>query len=369
MMMRFTTAGRLAPALLTAGLVLGAVQLAGCSSTGDARTLDYETSTTLPPLEVPPDLSALDVDDSYAMPAGGGRVSAARVDQGGDQVESRSGVLPRYDDIVVKRAGQLRWLEAKASPEQLWPKLRDFLGQQGLEIEQEQPRLGIIETAWAENRAGLTRSGLRKYLGKLYDAGLRDRYRLRLEREEGGVTAVYLTHRGAREVVADEDIIKWELRPSDPELEAEMLRRLMVFLGMEEEAAEKALESPRDQTITMRLAERDGRPTLTVEDSFVRSWRRIGIALDRIALLVQDQNRAGGTYYVVYKGDERYERGFLKGLFGDGEKDLLSVNTVYQLQVLDQGSYVEVTAYDEEGAALSDEIGGEILSRLQEALK
>jgi len=368
-MMRLTATGRLAPVLLSVVALLAPLYLSGCSSTGDARTLDYETSTTLPPLEVPPDLTALDTGESFAMPAGGGRVSAAQVEQGDQRVEGRSGVLPRFDDMVVKRAGQVRWLEVNATPEQLWPKLRDFLGQQGLEVEQDEPRIGIMETAWAENRAGLTRTGLRKYLGKLYDAGTRDRYRLRVERESDEVTAVYLAHRGAREVSADEDIIKWEATPADPELETEMLWRLMVFLGQESDAARGMIAEAEEQSAAMRLVEREGRPTLIIEDAFVRTWRRVGVALDRLALVVQDQNRAGGTYYVVYRGDERYERGLIRSLFGGGDKDLLDVNTTYQLQVLDQGAYVEVSAYDEEGAALSDKVAGEILTRLQEALK
>lgn len=351
------------------GGLLAAVLVAGCSSSGDTRKLDYESSASLPPLEVPPDLTTLDVDDTYAIPsAGGGRVSAAQVG-GGRAVESASGVLPNFDDISVRRAGQTRWLEIKATPGQLWPKLRGFLKEQGLEIEKDEPAIGIMETAWAENRAGLTQSGLRKYLGRLYDAGTRDKYRVRVEREGEGVTAVYIAHRGAEEVAAGEDIVKWTIRPSDPELEAEMLRRLMVYLGRDAEAAKAELAGATEQSADMRMAEFEGRPALIIEDAFNRAWRRLGVVLDRLALVVDDQNRAGGTYYVTYNGDERFERGFFKGLFGGGDKDLLTVGDSYQIQMLDRGAYVEVTVYNGEGAAIDDEIAQEILSRVQEELK
>ena len=368
-MMRLTLAGP-ARVLLCATALLAPLYLLGCSSNGGAKTPEYESSASLPPLEVPPDLTALEASDSYAIPAaGGGRVSAAQIGQAGGGVATQSGVLPQFDEMSVQRAGQIRWLVVQAAPEQLWPKLRDFLKEQGFEIEQNEPAIGVMETGWAENRAGLTRTGLRKYLGKLYDAGTRDKYRVRVEREGDGVTAVYLTHRGAKEVVADEDIIKWEMRPSDPELEIEMLRRLMVYLGKESEAAQALLADAEEQSTVMRLAEQEGRPVLMIEDAFGRAWRRIGVALDRLALVVEDQNRAGGTFYAVYRGDERYERGFFKSLFGGGDKDLLTVGDSYQIQVLDQGTYVEVTAYDGEGAALADDVAGEILSRLQDELQ
>jgi outer membrane protein assembly factor BamC len=368
-MMRFTLAGS-SRALIYVAALLAAFVLAGCSGAGGGKKLEYETSASLPPLEVPPDLTALEVSDSYAVPtAGGGRVSASQVGQAGGEIETQSGMMPQFETVTVKRAGQIRWLEVQATPAQLWPKLRDFLQEQGLEIARDDALLGIMETAWAENRAGITTTGLRKYFGKLYDAGTRDKYRVRVEREGEDVTAVYLAHRGAKEAVADEDIIKWEVRPSDPELETEMLRRLMIYLGRDAAAAQAQLDNASDQSSPMRLGETEGRPTLVIEEAFGRAWRRVGVALDRLALVVEDQNRAGGTYYVSYQGDERYERGFLSGLFGGEDKDKLSVGTRYQVQVLDQGSYVEVTAYDAEGMSLPDAVATEVLSRLQEELK
>ena len=372
-MMRFTLAGR-SRCIFSVTALLASLVLVGCSSAGGSKKLDYETSADLPPLEVPPDLTALDASDSYAIPAAGsGRVSASQVGQTGQTggtAESQSGVLPEFDTVSVHRDGQTRWLEVQATPGQLWPKLRAFLKEQGLEIQRDEPALGILETAWAENRAGLTTTGLRKYLGKLYDAGTRDKYRLRVERDGEADTAIYLTHQGAKEVAADDDILKWQIRPSDPELEAEMLHRLMVYLGRDAESARAELDKAADQSSPMRLIERDGHPTLVIEEAFGRAWRRVGMALDRLTLLVEDQNRAGGTYYVTYQGDERYERGFFSGLFGgDDEKDELEVDAQYQVQVLDQGSYVEVSAFNSEGTSLPDKEAEALLMRLQEELK
>ena len=38
----------------------------------------------------------------------------------------------------------------------------------------------------------------------------------------------------------------------------------------------------------------------TVNEPFDRSWRRVGLALDRIGFTVQDRDRSQGIYFVRY---------------------------------------------------------------------
>ena len=104
-----------------------------------------------------------------------------------------------------------------------------------------------METDWAENRAKLPQDFIRGTLGKLldsvYSTGERDKFRTRLERTATGGTEIYISHRGMVEVYTDTHArtqTVWQPRPSDPELEAEFLRRLMVKLGVAQEQS-KAL--------------------------------------------------------------------------------------------------------------------------------
>ena len=94
-----------------------------------------------------------------------------------------------------------------------------------------------METDWAENRADIPQDFIRRILEKvtsaLYSAATRDKFRTRLERgETPGTTELYVSHRGAEEVSQGENFV-WQPRASDPELEAEMLNRLIVYLGVE----------------------------------------------------------------------------------------------------------------------------------------
>ena len=99
-----------------------------------------------------------------------------------------------------------------------------------------------METDWAENRAKIPQSWLRNVVGKVldqaYSAPERDRYRTRVERSaDGRSTEIYLSHRGAYEMFVNDANLRqtgrtvWQPRPADPNLEAEMLTRLMVKLG------------------------------------------------------------------------------------------------------------------------------------------
>ena len=75
----------------------------------------------------------------------------------------------------------------------------------------------------------------------------------------------------------------WQPRPSDPELEAEMLSRMMVYLGVTQEQATTAMaQGPRRPDRAKIVREASGASVLTIDEDFSRAWRRTGLALDRV---------------------------------------------------------------------------------------
>lgn len=351
----------LVPRLAVLGVLLW---LAGCAGSGEKSDGPvYAQAKSLPPLEVPPDLSAPGFDDSYAVPTADGRYSARQLERVAPEARTQTGVLPRTPGIEVQRVGDLRWLIVDASPEALWPKLHQFWESQGLNLAVDDPRAAVMQTEWAESRAGVERSW-RRFLGALYDAGQRDMYRLRLERGEDGKTLIFLTHRGARDVAVDDTIVRWELAPPDPEVEAIMQTRLMVFLGAGAEQAEQAIAQAPSSAIGTELIREGDRPVLVVEDRFPRTWRRVGMTLDRLSLVVDDQDRSAGVYYVTYKGEEA-KRGF----FSRRDPASLRVDEQYQVHVTDAGGRTELRAFDVEGRPLLPAKAEEILRRLENELK
>jgi outer membrane protein assembly factor BamC len=327
-----------------ATLVL-ALSLAGCSSVENLLSgdkIDYRSGAAkTAPLEVPPDLTQLSRDNRFQPQAG--VVSANTFQNQPSTVPSATppAVAPQQvGDVHVERMGNTRWLVTSQTPEQLWPQLRAFWQERGFNLSLDNPDIGVMETDWAENRAKIQDDLIRRTLGKvldsLYDTGLRDKFRTRVERTPQG-TEVYISHRGMEEVLTGQarDNTAWQIRPSDPGLEAEMLSRLMVKLGVKEQEARAAVAAAVPASgapagagavtagpARARLLTGLPAAALQVDEPFDRAWRRVGLSLDRTGFTVEDRDRANGVYYVRYadpKQAGKEEPNFFSRLFS-GEK-------------------------------------------------
>ena len=378
---------RLLESVLAPGLVVVTVMLTACSGnlmdTIEAklpgRQAEYKTSRSLPALEVPPDLSSTSIQDTMLVPGASSATYSDYTTGGQQQVAVAANVLPEVRNVRIERAGDKRWLVVDAEPDRVWPRMRDFWLQGGFLIEREEPAIGILETDWAENRADIPRGMLRSLLENistaLYSASTRDKFRVRMERgAQAGTTEVFLSHRGAEEVSQGDSFV-WQPRPSDPELEAEMLTRMMIYLGVSEERARTvvATAEPRGTRAEL-LRDAQGATVLSLREDFSRAWRRTGLALDRVGFTVEDRDRSRGLYFVRYIDPDRELAGADGGWFsrlkfwGDAEprdpdKDsylvsLLAADVATRVVVLDKQGQRDVTA-----------IADRILSLLHEQLK
>lgn len=309
----------------------------------ESKKIDYKSSNKLPTLEIPPDLVAPTADNRYAIPDTEGSGTATLSTYSAERKAAPSGtpsLLPAQDKARIERAGTQRWLVVQATPQQVWPVIKDFWQENGFIVNLESPETGVIETDWAENRAKIPQDVIRRTLGKvldgLYSTAERDKFRTRIEAGSGG-TEIYLSHRGMMEVYATEgkDKTVWQPRPADPELEAEMLRRLMLRFGVEENRAQTLLTAKQtpDQARVIRDA---GGALLEMDEGFDRAWRRVGLALDRVGFAVEDRDRSKGTYFVRYidpdadNASKRDEGMFAKLAFWRSKKDQASP----QLQIV-----------------------------------
>ena len=82
---------------------------------------------------------------------------------------------------------------------------------------------------------------------------------------------------------------------------------------------------------------------LIVDDNFDRSWRRIGLALDRVGFTVEDRERASGLYYVRYVDSddrgvqEKSTGGFWSSLaFWRSKDDKVLTKLQYRISVREQ---------------------------------
>ena len=365
---------RRAVGLVAALAVLG---LVACSTIEEKRRIDYKSTRTLPPLEVPQDLTAppaLPTAPTAASAPAGASLSAYSAEAARSREAKpakAAAVLPEYADMHLVRSGNQNWLVVKAAPEELWPKIREFLLGTGLLIAKENPQTGVIETDWAENRAnvgGAFQRAMAKYLGSVYSTGVRDRYHLRMARgDTAGTVEILIAHQGMEEQVYTEGTntrFVWTTRPSDPELEVEMLRLLMVHLGAKPEEAQTRVAEI--QTVPQRASltrDEAGHNLLNLQESLDRAWRRVGLSLDRLGFTVEDRDRSKGIYYVRYIDPEKQSK---SSWFGGGKK---KDPDRYQIALTGAAAGTQIAVLSPEGAPESSKAGERILNLLYQQLK
>ena len=358
-----------------------ALSLVGCSSfenmmSGDKvdyRGQSQKTST----LEVPPDLSQLAREGRYQPQAGTVSASTLRQSNAAAPAAASTAVAPNaVADMRIERQGNVRYLVTGLSPDKLYPLVRSFWQERGFSLAIDNPEIGLMETEWAENRAKIPTDGLRTTLGKIFD-GLystpeRDRFRTRIERTATG-SEVYISHRGLVELYNSElkDSTAWQPRPADPELEAEFLSRLMVKLGAKDDTARASVAAaPVSAPSRARSSTLAASGSLDVADTFDRTWRQVGLALDRSGFTVEDRDRSAGVYFVRYvdpKLTGKDEPNFFSKLFG-GAKEAARPQRVRVL-VKANGAKTTVAVQTADGNADNSEQARTIIGKLQDEMR
>ena len=391
---RRKTRGALSDGVLVACVVLAG----GCTGAlqdeigrvGTDRQPSYKTSRSAPPLEIPPDLTSSSIRDTLAIPGVGATYSQHASGEAGSGTQSAAAVLPEVENARIERSGDQRWLVISMAPDEAWSRLRDFWVDQGFAVETAEPDVGVMETDWAAVETPLP-AGALKRLTNLINKGLhgvavRDRYRTRIERgAEAGTTEIYISHRGAEQTYIRDDAspgqqddvgkMVWQPRPSDPGLEAVMLSRLMIFLGVDEQRANAAVAEGAAAESRARLVNEDGgTPSIALDEGFSRAWRRTGAALDRAGFTVEDRDRSRGLFFVQYSsqgdGAQNEKSGWLSRLkfWEDAEAD--EGDGAYLVRVVGETAATSsIAVLDEEGNPLASPTAQRILTVLHEQLE
>jgi len=363
--------------------------LAGCSAINDTLAgdkVDYKSTSTTrtTPLEVPPDLTQLNRESRYQQPNGAISASTFQTATAAAAAASAPVTTPviapqEMGGFRIERLGNDRWLSTTLSPDQIFPQVRTFWKDNGFNLVQDRPEAGILETDWAENRAKLPQDFIRSAIGRVldgaYSTGELDKFTTRVERTATG-SDIFITHRGMAEVYVGQrnDSTVWQPRPGDPQLEAAFLARLMVKLGAKEEQARAtvaAAATTPSAPARARLVEGQPTPTLQVDDTFDRAWRRVGIALDRSGFTVEDRDRAQGLYFVRYVDPAsagREEPNFFSKMFSRKKTDPAAL-AKYRVKVNSEGTKTTVAVLDSQGKAETGEAGTRIVNLLLEDLR
>ncbi len=359
--------------------VLGAFLLASCTSTISGESIDYKSQgeKKIPSLAIPPDLSTSNPEKRYAVADGTATLSQYSSATAKAKNEDRkSTVTPSQAGIRIEKDGQRRWIVVNKPANEVYPKIKSFWEDTGFLLITDSPAIGIMETDWAENRGKIPQDMIRRFLGNaldsIYSTGERDKFRTRLEKNDKTETEVYVTHRGAEEKLVGSnptqaDSTMWTARPSDPELEAEMLARMMVYLGTSYESAKSELAKNTTPGVvrTSRVTEVADAAQLIINQGFDKTWREVGLALDRSNFTVEDRDRSQGIYFVRFVNtkdvDPKASGSWFSNLFKSSKEEELRKAKRYRVVVKGDSAKTIVTALEDNSAIIKGDVDLQIL--------
>lgn len=389
------------PRFVFSTLIVSSLTLSGCGSISSDSTLDYKSTKPVSQrsLEVPPDLTPVARNERYSVADRNSAINANSANTASAASSTSATASATQPQLVksgalaaatvalgapnarIERAGSQRWLAVDVAPEQAFTVVHEFLPSVGLKIEREDATTGIVETEWAENRAKLPQDVIRRTLGRvldsLYSTGEQDKYRIRIERTAANTSEIYISHRGMIEVYTStaQESTRWQPRPADVSLEAEMLQRLLLrFAPAKTQTAAQTEPQPAVAVTAAPAAhviEVNGESRVEINEPFDRAWRRVGVALDRGGFTVEDRDRAQGFYYVryldpEYEARQREKQGLFSKMFGR-EYKVEAQQFRVQVQTVNQATQVSVG--DRNGKPDSSGTALKIIKQLNEQLK
>ena len=362
--------------------ITAAIILTACKSVTSNDTVDYKSTGAVrgPNLAYPPDLITAQADRRYIVQDGTATMSEYNAAMK-KSVQMRTNVMTGIPGMRIERDGERRWLVVEKPATELYPQVKDFWQENGFLLIVDSPSTGIMETDWVENRGKIAQDWIRSTIGgaldSIYDTGERDKYKTRLEVPKPDETEIYITQKGALEKCVTDTTgacisTIWTSRPNDPQLEAVFLARLMERLGMTQEQAKAMVAVPLVQKTAKAkfVQETSNQGYIELSSSFDRSWRDVGLALDRSNFTVEDRNRSSGIYYVRYINakDVGDSKGFFANLFSSKDDSKLQAKK-YQVIVKSTGeNSANVYVQNADGKPENTPAGMQLLTLLTDQL-
>ena len=347
----------------------------GSSSTGD-RYLDASLGR---PLEVPPDLAKFEAESNFDLPE----------QFSGDDTTERNKVpvLAKIDTLQLLGSGDFYWLSVEEPVENLYQQVKNFWALEGYQLIVDEPVIGIMQTEWIYTDVGSERKDLawwEKLLGDDDYSASQDQFKIRIERDPAGRTSnrIYIAHQGT-EIVQEIRVgirksdetgtNSWNFRSSDPELEIEMLSRLMIFLGLQQEAvdiqlSQTGLFKPR---AWLEVDAEEKSPYLILKDPYQIVWNRLHHLLQRMnfEIVVAEFKSTFSGEGVLAVQAETVETVEDNGFFSSGETDKYTQRRFKLILSEETNELIRVTLEDEKGNFDNSPEGAEFLSMLFEQVK
>ena len=354
--------------------------LAGCSWMSDDKGVfvdksdDYLQAEENQPLEIPPGLDTERVQDPFPIPDITDRLRPEYYPKRPPRPDAIYANDNR-DEVRIQRLGERRWLVIPEAPTTVWPKVKQFLAENGVGIVRDEPSVGRLDTEWmivAED--GSYRDVVRQVIrdGKIGAEleGGRDRLRIKVEPGLRERTAeVHVRHENPEFTTPGlEDLVELRSTPSHVgAIEQEVLTELGAYIAarVAEQTVSMVAQDIGSGVKSYVDIDPGGDPVLRLLLDRERAWATVGQSLSRANIDIESADEAAGVYRIRIPEDLDVESegpGFFGRLFsfGDaGERDL-------QLRLSASSDGFVLSALDAEGGDLDREFAQRVLVLVRE---
>jgi len=291
------------------------------------KKLNYYSNKSITSLEIPPDLTSPNYENSFRVSEFSSDVDSKTVNLTNNElnINSKEKIEKAFVDIEVKKFGNRRWLIVNKSPEIVWELSKQFLKEKGFVIKKSNKKIGVMETDYLENKPeipaqslGFFRSFLASTVSNVsYTLPSVDSYKIRIEPlNDNTKSEVYLSLSSMAEVSTGDDRTMWQSKEKDNALETEMLYSLMLFLGSDStDAREKIVSAKEEGRISVNLSEGlNGYAKLAFKLNLIETWDNLAWALSEANIEVVDKDLKEKTFYIRYVDNQSI--GFMSKIFG-----------------------------------------------------
>ena len=359
------------------GIVMLISTLSACGIFGGDERPVYQGAEYYKNLEVPPDLTEPDTGGQLQVP----KASDDALQRFRDNNKLETVITPKFDGVrFVNYAGN-SWVEIDNDVEFVWSWLLEFWQAEGIELAEERPMLGFMETEWVERldaKAGFFRSMFQRF-----EPDQKNRFRVRVERyDNDNKTRLYIAHSRIERIVRgeDSDEFVWVSLPSDLETEREMISRMALFAGQSEEHTQQLIANYRPYSSLVKT-DSSNTTALTMKGSMDFVWHRAMRALDRMSMQDIRQEKANNTIYftagklsdesIKEEEDDLSKSSWIMQLFTGSDEAALATdeNRQYRLEFSDAEGRIQIEVKDAKDSQTTDDDGNVRGTALAEQLR
>jgi outer membrane protein assembly factor BamC len=331
------------------------------------RSNDYLKAKEGPPLIIPPDMDAAPTQP--VMPI-------APVDSSVRHVElSGKAPLPEAiyardegEGVKIQKLNDARWLLIAQPPAVVWPKVKQFLADNGVPIAYEKPEDGRIDTGWMTIDTADARDVVRLTIlhGKEAEQSMSGQDRVGLLIEQGirdRTSEIHLRYQNDSQSVPLGNVMPTKSDVLD--IEGALLNELGAYIAanVADGTVSYVARNISTQNKAAIVTDALDLPVLHLNLDFERAWATVSQALGEAKIEVKDVDRSAGTFFASVSDDvlnQENRPGIFTRWLHSNKEHPVEVRMVPVTQGFD------VTLYDDAGQRVPAELAEQILIMIRE---